>query len=82
MPSGRRASRRWKGVLAEVQRELPEIVLAFHEDVESAELNLVIVQPAMERIDIGDAVDAEDLGAALAAQTKRGSISDSRTSSG
>jgi hypothetical protein len=33
-----------------VQRKLPEIVAAFHEDIEGAELHLVIVQPGVKRI--------------------------------
>jgi hypothetical protein len=42
-----------------VQREFPEVVAPFNQDIEGAELHLVIVQPAMERIEIGDAVDAK-----------------------
>jgi hypothetical protein len=37
-----------------VERKLPEIVAAFHEDVEGAELNLVIVLPGVKRVEVGN----------------------------
>jgi hypothetical protein len=43
-----------------VERKLPQIVVAFHQDVEGAELHLLIVLAAVKGIEISDAVDAED----------------------
>ena len=41
-----------------MRRWLPEIVLAFHEDVEGAELHLLVMLSGMQRIEIGDAIYA------------------------
>jgi hypothetical protein len=39
-----------------MQRQLAEIVAALDEDVESTELDLVIVLAGMQRVEIGDAI--------------------------
>jgi hypothetical protein len=56
-----------------VQRQLAQVVVALDEDVEGAEPDLLVVFARMQRIEVGDAVDAEDdgltVGAALAAGT-------------
>ncbi|UVO26986.1 hypothetical protein KUF59_31230 [Bradyrhizobium arachidis] len=54
--SGRR---RVAAPLAEMQRQLPQFVAAFGKDVEGAELHLVIMLARVRRIEIRDAIDAE-----------------------
>ena len=39
--------------------ELPQIVVALDEDVEGAEPDLLVVFARMQRIEVGDAVDAQ-----------------------
>src|SRR5581483_6156927 len=51
--------------LAHAKRQLPEIVAILDEHVECAELDLVIVLAAVERIEICDAIDAQDHGLAI-----------------
>ncbi len=41
--------------------QLPDIVAILDKDVEGAELYLVIALPGMQRVEICDAIDAEDL---------------------
>ena len=56
--SGRRAS--WFVVgLAHRQLQLAQIVAAFGQNVEGAELSLVVVLARMQGIEIGDALNAE-----------------------
>ena len=43
-----------------MKRELAQIIAAFGQDVESAELDLLIVLAAVEGVEVGNAVDAED----------------------
>ena len=44
--------------LAEVQRQLAQIVVALDEDVEGAELDLVIVAARVQRLEVAGAVHA------------------------
>jgi hypothetical protein len=41
-----------------VKGKLPEIVAAFHQDVEGAELDLLIVLAGVQRVEVGNAVTA------------------------
>jgi hypothetical protein len=43
-----------------VERELAEVIAAFHEDIKGAELHLVIVQAGVKRTEIRNPVDAQD----------------------
>jgi len=46
--------------LAQVQRQLAQIVIALGQKVERAELHLLVVLPGVERVEVGDAVQPED----------------------
>jgi len=46
--------------LAEVQRQIAQVVTALDEEVERSELHLLVVLPGVERVEVGDAVHAED----------------------
>ena len=48
-----------EAVLAEVQGQSPNVVATVDHDVESIELHLVIVSPAMKAVEVRDPVDAE-----------------------
>jgi hypothetical protein len=48
-----------------VQWEFPEIVAAFNQDVEGAELDLLVMLAGMQCIDVGDAFHTEDYGLAV-----------------
>jgi hypothetical protein len=52
MPSGRRASSLSRLGLAHRLRQLAQIITAFNQDVESAELNLFVVLPGMNVLPI------------------------------
>jgi hypothetical protein len=43
-----------------MQWELPQIVPAFHQDVEGAELHLLVMLAGMQRVEVCDAIDAQD----------------------
>ena len=45
-----------------MQWELAKIVVAFHQNVEGAELHLLVMLTGMQRIEIGDTVNAQDDG--------------------
>lgn len=47
-----------RGYLAQVQWELPEVIPAHGENVKHVELHLVLA--GMQRVEIGDAIDAEN----------------------
>ena len=48
-----------------MQRQRAQIVAAEREDIEGVELHLVIVLAGVQRVEVGDAVDAEDHGLAV-----------------
>ena len=52
-------------VLSQVQRQWPEIVARVHQHIKGVELHFVIKLPAVEAIEVGDAVDAEQHGFAV-----------------
>jgi hypothetical protein len=52
-------------VLPQMQRQRPEVVARAHQDVEGVELDLVIVLAAVQAVEVGDAVDAEQQALAL-----------------
>ena len=60
MPSGRRPRSRARLVFAQAQGEGTQILAIERQDVEGAELDFVIVLARVQRIEVGDAVDAED----------------------
>ena len=59
MPSTRRASSRARLVLRIDQRQLAQIVAVAHQHVEGVELDLGIVLAAVQAVEVGYAVDAE-----------------------
>jgi hypothetical protein len=65
MPSGRRANSRAKFGLPHQQGQGAQIVAIQRQDVEGIELHFIVVLAGMERIEIGDAVDAEHDGFAV-----------------
>jgi hypothetical protein len=60
IPSGPARQKPLKTCFAEVQRELAKIVATFNQDVEGAELHLLVVLAGVQRIEIRDAVDSKD----------------------
>jgi hypothetical protein len=58
MPSTRRANSRAK-LIAHRQRQPPKILAVTHQDVEGVNLDLMIVHPVVQPVEIRNAVDAE-----------------------
>jgi hypothetical protein len=55
-----------------MERQLPEIVAAFNQDVEGAQLHLVVVLAGVQRVEVGNAIDAEDHRLARRVRTTSG----------
>jgi hypothetical protein len=56
MPSGRRASGRSRLVLRRLSGSLRRSSFALEEDIECAELDLLVVPTRVQRVEVGDAV--------------------------
>jgi hypothetical protein len=46
-----------KAGLAEMPRELAQVIIAFGQEVERAELHLLVILAGVEGVEVGDAVD-------------------------
>jgi hypothetical protein len=85
MPSARRASSRARLFFRRC-RQFAKVLTVQSEDVEGVELDLVVVLPAVQAIEVGDAVHAEQYGFAIEDELLRsnatGRLNDQRITRG